>query len=76
MNRSNTKLTHIQQIKGQYKIFIQQALLKKIRDRKWFYRDLTMSINAKTLFKITAYILIIITLWTRSEQDWAKDNIV
>lgn len=34
MNRSNTKLTHIKQLKGQYKSFIQQALLKKFRGRQ------------------------------------------
>lgn len=34
MNRSYTKLTHIQQLKGQYKSFIQQALLKKFRGRQ------------------------------------------
>lgn len=32
MNRSNTK--YIKQLKGQYKSFIQQALLKKFRGRQ------------------------------------------
>lgn len=47
MNRSNTKLTHIKQLKGQYKSFIQQALLKKFRGGLLILQRSDMTITLK-----------------------------